>query len=769
VPVEPAHKADDSGTPAIREVAPESVRAQVARIAASRTFQNAPVLRHFLDHITDYAVSGKTDQLKEYALGVDVFARGTSFDPRVDTIVRVQARRLRAKLEEYYRVEGQADAVILELPKGHYVPGFRLAVTEPEGAYVFQVAEPRAVDEGVGELNGQAHANDLSSAVRADSLSPLNGADKATRPFRVAVPGLLLGALAMALVGFVAFWQRDLRGRAIAGAEAQSPPAEARGPASNTVAVASFENRTGDSSLDRIGRLAAERVIRTVAESTSVEVVPQPVEMAVGTAGRSASPREVSSASLLVTGAYYLHQGDLEFQVRILDAASGRLLHGVEPITGPQSRPADAFERIEQKIAGAVAIHVDEFFGGLLVVSPPPTLEGYREYRAGLEIFQSDYTRSLAHLERALQADPAFLLPLVVMAFAHGNVGQVEQVEAVLARMERHVDRATPAERLLIEFMRAHVEGRRPQALRVLIDLERAVPASLLVNHNIVQESVALNRPRLAVETFDKLPSSERTLRHSIGSYRIHFLAMALHMMGEYDRELAEVTRAQRYAPGVLRFLEAEVRPLAARGRVADLTRVIDRSLATGPTAGAIGTPGVVMQSAARELRAHGYREESLKVAARAVEWYDNRPKDGSAGRAHRQELGRALYLAERWKDADRVFSGLVAEHPDEVMYSGYLGLIAARTGNVPRARAISKKIERARPPEGVRERFVLALSAVGRARIAALLGDRQQALSLLREALTAGFPVGLNLHGEPDLEALLDYEPYLELVRPAK
>jgi predicted Zn-dependent protease len=127
------------------------------------------------------------------------------------------------------------------------------------------------------------------------------------------------------------------------------------------------------------------------------------------------------------------------------------------------------------------------------------------------------------------------------------------------------------------------------------------------------------------------------------------------------------------------------------------------------------------------------------------------------------------LYLAERWKDADRVFSGLVAEHPDEVMYSGYLGLIAARTGNVPRARAISKKIERARPPEGVRERFVLALSAVGRARIAALLGDRQQALSLLREALTAGFPVGLNLHGEPDLEALLDYEPYLELVRPAK
>jgi tetratricopeptide (TPR) repeat protein len=470
---------------------------------------------------------------------------------------------------------------------------------------------------------------------------------------------------------------------------------------------------------------------------------------------------------LLITGDYYLHQGNFEFQVRILDAASGGLLHAVEPITGPQSRPTEAFERLEQSVAGAIAIHLDEVFGGLHVVSHPPTLDAYREYRAGLEVFQSDYVRSLAHLERALQADPAFLLPLVVMAFAYGNVGQAEKVEAVLARMERHVDRATPTERLLIEFMRSSREGRRPQALRVLIDLERAVPASLLVNHNIVQQSVALNRPTLAVETFDKLPSSERILRHSIGSYRIQFLAIALHMMGKYDRELEEVTRAQEYAPGELRFLEAEVRALAARGRVADVTRVIDRSLATGPTAGGVGTPGLVMQGAARELRAHGYREESLKTAARAVEWYDSRLEKETASRAHRQELGRALYLAERWKDADRVFSALATEHPDEVMYSGYLGLIAARTGDVSRARAISKKIERARRREGVEERLFLAISAYGRARIAALLGERHQALSLLREALTAGFPVGLTLHGDPDLEALLNYEPYLELVRP--
>jgi hypothetical protein len=70
--------------------------------------------------------------LNEYSLGIDVFDRGESFDPATDTIVRVQGRRVRAKLENYYASEGNADPIVIEVPKGQYRAVVRVA---PAGGY----------------------------------------------------------------------------------------------------------------------------------------------------------------------------------------------------------------------------------------------------------------------------------------------------------------------------------------------------------------------------------------------------------------------------------------------------------------------------------------------------------------------------------------------------------------------------------------------------------------------------------------------------------
>src|SRR5262245_4298346 len=102
------------------------VRGELARMLATRHFANAPSLSRFLTHIVELALQGRADSLKEYSIGVDVFDRGDAFDPKVDTIVRTQARRLRLRLEEYYRDEGRDDPVVIELAKGHYAPEFRV-------------------------------------------------------------------------------------------------------------------------------------------------------------------------------------------------------------------------------------------------------------------------------------------------------------------------------------------------------------------------------------------------------------------------------------------------------------------------------------------------------------------------------------------------------------------------------------------------------------------------------------------------------------------
>ena len=103
---------------------------QLDRILASATFQQVDRLKRFLCFIVQEALAGRSDQLKEYTVGVQVFGKDESFDPRTDPIVRVQARRLRARLARYYREEGQSDEVIIDLPKGGYAPVFKQRTQE---------------------------------------------------------------------------------------------------------------------------------------------------------------------------------------------------------------------------------------------------------------------------------------------------------------------------------------------------------------------------------------------------------------------------------------------------------------------------------------------------------------------------------------------------------------------------------------------------------------------------------------------------------------
>ena len=105
----------------------------------SPVFANAPTLARFLGHVVEHSLLPDPVALKEYTLGVEVFGRGDDFDPRMDTIVRTHARRLRARLAEYYQGPGCEDPIVIGMPKGHYRPVMdwtpvTVAVEEPANA-----------------------------------------------------------------------------------------------------------------------------------------------------------------------------------------------------------------------------------------------------------------------------------------------------------------------------------------------------------------------------------------------------------------------------------------------------------------------------------------------------------------------------------------------------------------------------------------------------------------------------------------------------------
>ena len=105
----------------------EATHAQVERIAQSRNLRLSEVQRRLLIYLVGKALAGEADDLKEYMIGVDAFGKPSSYDTRPESVVRMHVARLRQKLAEYYRTEGAADPILLDLPKG----GFKMVFETP--------------------------------------------------------------------------------------------------------------------------------------------------------------------------------------------------------------------------------------------------------------------------------------------------------------------------------------------------------------------------------------------------------------------------------------------------------------------------------------------------------------------------------------------------------------------------------------------------------------------------------------------------------------
>ena len=103
----------------------EEVRAQLDKVLASEHFVKSVRLSRFLRLAVERTLEGHPDGLKEFSLGRDVFDRRSDYDPRTDSIVRVEALRLRRKLAEYYSHGGRHDTVWIAFQPGSYVPAFR--------------------------------------------------------------------------------------------------------------------------------------------------------------------------------------------------------------------------------------------------------------------------------------------------------------------------------------------------------------------------------------------------------------------------------------------------------------------------------------------------------------------------------------------------------------------------------------------------------------------------------------------------------------------
>lgn len=187
----------------------EDKLAQLEKVLGGRTLHGSESLRAFLRFVVDKSVGGQEQQLKEYVIATEVFGRGSDFDPKIDSVVRVQAGRLRTKLQEYYATEGKDDLIVIELPKGQYTPVFSLAQRTEErlangtNSLVAQSAANLA-DEPLKSGTGDSASKDLtlSKMELASAGQPLAQPLPASKSWRLAVLMLVLATIVLGAVAF---------------------------------------------------------------------------------------------------------------------------------------------------------------------------------------------------------------------------------------------------------------------------------------------------------------------------------------------------------------------------------------------------------------------------------------------------------------------------------------------------------------------------------------------------------------------------------------
>jgi len=124
----------------------ELERAELQSVLQSPLFARSPTLSQLLSYLCEKTFAGETEQIKEYSVALDVFDRRDTFDQDTDSIVRVQANRLRKRLSEYYAAEGAGHAIQITIPVGQYVPQFRRVEIPDRVDALKSVPEPRARD-----------------------------------------------------------------------------------------------------------------------------------------------------------------------------------------------------------------------------------------------------------------------------------------------------------------------------------------------------------------------------------------------------------------------------------------------------------------------------------------------------------------------------------------------------------------------------------------------------------------------------------------------
>ena len=594
------------------------------------------------------------------------------------------------------------------------------------------------------------NAGDLGFALRSLTTG---GGSESPAPVPKRRRGWLLAAAVIVIAVFAgAFFLRDRR-------EVGPPPETTTSLNPNLVAVAPFENRTGNAEFDDLGLVAADWLTNALARIDAIDVVPIGIgiESRVGVTS-SQEVADATGAGIVVTGAYYLEGDTLRFQANLTNAIHGSLLRSLDPTVGPVDQPMACIESLGSEVSGAVASLFASWDQAFDQNIQPPSFEAYREYIAGMELFRVDNQKTLEHFKRAVELDPDFVAPQLIMVTMLRVAEHFEEAQEIVDRLSEQIPNMNPFEQLWLGYHTAKLEGDNQRAVLQLRRSLELAPRSVMIKFGLARNLLVCAHPREALEVISSIDDPGRWSGTGACPLPFRVETNAQHVLGSYDGELESARQSIEICGNRVDQQLRKARALIAMGEVHLVEEILNDGL-RAPDAHQSGL--YLFLGIARELDAHGHPALGLNVAERGVAHAQDHLSMDEASEWQRLWYVQLLTMLGRFNEADQLLVALNDEIPDDDDVLGWLGIASAMRGDVEGAERYSAMLRDLNRP------YLRHSTSFYRAGVAAHLGRTSEALGLLRDAFSRGYSWGAGLHSSLELKPLRGHSEFEAVLHP--
>lgn len=554
--------ANNTSTPA-GELTPDLIRSTLNKILSSPGFANADRLSRFLRHTVEETLNGQTDKLKESLLGIDVFGRKPTYDPRVDAVVRTEAVKLRARLRDYYESEGREDEIIIDLPKGGYIPAFRYRDKLPPAAVVESVEKPSGAE-----------------------WKPMAGV-----------------ALVLAILAISIYWTSRNRTRA----------SESRAAELSSIAVLPFADLSPDKDQEYFCDGISEEIIDALSRIGGIRVVARTSSFAFK--GKQQDIREIGkklNVAAVLEGSVRKDGNRLRVTAQLNSVADGYHLW-----SETYERELKDVFTVQDEISRAIVntLQLKLTSRNRLPNSPPESMETYELYLQGRYHWTRWRTegaeQAIHYFEAAIQKDPRYAPAWAGIAYSYcwlGFFGALPPNQAMprakqAAEKALALDDSLAAAHTALGYVKALYEFDWPAAER---EFKRAIELNAGDSDAHFAYGIAYLAPQARPEEAVREMQIARDL-DPLSPVEANYLGLAYQFAGKRAEALAQYKRALDLDPT---FIEARLHTATAaldQSRFKDFFAELDR-------AKQIAEDGRIEPMRAFGLAVQGKKAEALEL-----------------------------------------------------------------------------------------------------------------------------------------------------------